>query len=197
VAALNEPGELRFYPGSPRIIRSLLRPQDRLLASELNSSEYARLEQEFFGDQRVDTRHQDAYDSVEAWLPPPHDGGLVLFDPTFQRGDECAQLIATLGHAYQRWPTGTFAAWYPITARGEPNQLRDAVGAHNMTKILTAELTVTASADAKQLTGCGMLLVNSPTDVDARLDSVLHWLWTQLSVDPDTGIELHRLAPSR
>ena len=35
VADLNAPGELAIYPGSPALIRALLRPQDRLVACEL------------------------------------------------------------------------------------------------------------------------------------------------------------------
>ena len=31
VRALNHDGELRYYPGSPRIVRHFLRPQDRMI----------------------------------------------------------------------------------------------------------------------------------------------------------------------
>src|SRR3954466_3047911 len=35
IAALNTPGSLTCYPGSPALVRAFLRPQDRLLACEL------------------------------------------------------------------------------------------------------------------------------------------------------------------
>src|SRR5688572_3172116 len=36
VAACNPDGALRVYPGSPRLVRALLRPDDRLVACELH-----------------------------------------------------------------------------------------------------------------------------------------------------------------
>lgn len=40
VRALNPTGPLRWYPGSPRIIRDLLRPGDKLVLTELHPSEF-------------------------------------------------------------------------------------------------------------------------------------------------------------
>src|SRR5208282_2912723 len=43
VAALNHDGRLRVYPGSPLIVKYLLRPQDRLIACELEPRSVAAL----------------------------------------------------------------------------------------------------------------------------------------------------------
>src|SRR3954447_6470001 len=37
IAALNKPGVLTRYPGSPALVRAFLRPQDRLLAREVEA----------------------------------------------------------------------------------------------------------------------------------------------------------------
>src|SRR3546814_19830936 len=42
VLALNGGGGLRWYPGSPRLVRSLLRRQDRLVALELHPEDADR-----------------------------------------------------------------------------------------------------------------------------------------------------------
>src|SRR5262245_61341363 len=52
VAALNPSGELSFYPGSPLIVQSLLRAQDRLVACELEPAAAAALAAAMRGDRR-------------------------------------------------------------------------------------------------------------------------------------------------
>ncbi|MEY4685431.1 MAG: hypothetical protein RLZ25_1890, partial [Pseudomonadota bacterium] len=48
------PGEqIRSYPGSPRIIRHFLRPQDRLVLTELHPTDSVLLAREFEGDRQV------------------------------------------------------------------------------------------------------------------------------------------------
>ncbi len=197
ITELNESGELRFYPGSPWIIRSLLRSQDYLLAFEIDPPEFALLEREFDGDSQVETRCQDGYHALRTCLPPAHQSGLVLIDPTFQQAREHAQLMAALRQAYRRWPTGTFAAWYPITARGEHNRLHTAVGGQDMGAVVAAELTVASSATDERLLGCGMLLVNAPADLDTQLQDVLSWLWKHLALDPSSGANINHISVHR
>ncbi|TIV89673.1 MAG: 23S rRNA (adenine(2030)-N(6))-methyltransferase RlmJ, partial [Mesorhizobium sp.] len=50
VRAENPDGGLRCYPGSPLVVRHLLRKQDRLTAIELHSQDAARLKAVFAGD---------------------------------------------------------------------------------------------------------------------------------------------------
>src|SRR5690349_11198002 len=50
VAAVNRDGQVRRYPGSPLVALSLMRPQDRLLASELEPQAAAELAANLRGD---------------------------------------------------------------------------------------------------------------------------------------------------
>src|ERR1700734_1780781 len=53
IAAQNGAGELRVYPGSPLLAKALLRPQDRLIACELEPRATALLKSALRGDPRV------------------------------------------------------------------------------------------------------------------------------------------------
>ncbi len=53
VVALNPDGRLRIYPGSPLIVKYLLRPQDRLIACELEPRSAAALAAALRGDARA------------------------------------------------------------------------------------------------------------------------------------------------
>ncbi|HSK39420.1 MAG TPA: 23S rRNA (adenine(2030)-N(6))-methyltransferase RlmJ, partial [Arenibaculum sp.] len=105
VDAMNPVGPLRWYPGSPRIVRALMRPDDRLVLAELHPEDAAALKREFAGDRQVAVHHMDGWLALRAHLPPRERRGLVLVDPPFEAADEFAQLVAGLALAQRRWPT--------------------------------------------------------------------------------------------
>ena len=66
------------YPGSPEIVRKLLRASDRLVACELHPIDVAFLRKNFRGDPRVAIHHRNGYEAVRAFCPPPSDVDLCL-----------------------------------------------------------------------------------------------------------------------
>ncbi len=84
VKALNLGSAPRFYPGSPRLARTLLRTQDRMALFELVPEECARLRDEFARDDNVQVFCQDGYGGLKAQLPPRERRGLVLIDPPYE-----------------------------------------------------------------------------------------------------------------
>src|SRR3972149_398760 len=99
VRAENPAGSLRFYPGSPRIARALLRPGDRMVLTELNKADFAALEARFAGDRQVQVRHMDGYQALKSFLPPKERRGLVLLDSSFDRAGEFARIAEALAAA--------------------------------------------------------------------------------------------------
>src|SRR4051794_20523847 len=86
-------GSLRWYPGSPRVVRILMRPGDRLIATELHPVEAQALQREFAGDGQVLVKRMDGYQGLKAFLPPSERRGLVLVDPPFEATDEFERLL--------------------------------------------------------------------------------------------------------
>jgi 23S rRNA (adenine2030-N6)-methyltransferase len=54
IRRLNHGSRLRFYPGSPELLRQFLRAGDRMVLCELHGSDAAHLRQEYGGDIRAD-----------------------------------------------------------------------------------------------------------------------------------------------
>ncbi|WP_431856334.1 23S rRNA (adenine(2030)-N(6))-methyltransferase RlmJ [Azospirillum sp.] len=184
VAALNPGGDLRWYPGSPRLARALLRPQDRLVLSELHPEDAATLKAEFARDPQVTVHAMDAYHALKAHLPPKEKRGLVLVDPPFEEPDEFARLVAGLRQAYRRWPTGIYAIWYPIKERPAVWRFQEALAEAGIPKILLAELTIHPEDTHLRLNGSGLAIVNPPWKLDETLGAVLPALHAVL---PGTG----------
>src|SRR5580704_9356548 len=83
VRSLN-PSTLTVYPGSPSIIRSLLRDNDRLIACELHDEDAASLRLAFKGDKRVSVHRRDGYEAMIAFVPPVERRGIIFIDPPFE-----------------------------------------------------------------------------------------------------------------
>lgn len=184
VDAVNPDGGLRWYPGSPRIARSALRAQDRLVLAELHPDDARTLKAEFAGDRSVSVHQTDAYVAVRAHLPPKEKRGLVLIDPPFEQPDEFARMAEGLAAAHRRWPTGIYALWYPIKERAAVWRFQDAVEKTGIPKILLAELTWHPEDTHLRLNGAGLMIVNPPWTLDDTLRAMLPALHAAL---PTTG----------
>ena len=196
VTRLNEGngGAPRWYPGSPRVARALMRPGDRLVLAEAHPEDAATLKREFAGDAQVAAHQRDGYLALKAFLPPPERRGLVLIDPPYEDAGEAGRLVAGLQAAHRRWPTGVYALWYPIKERPWVWRLHDALAATGIPRQLVVELTIRPEDDFRRLNGCGLVVVNPPWRLDESLRELLPWLRGALA-DRDGGWRVDWLVP--
>jgi 23S rRNA (adenine2030-N6)-methyltransferase len=172
IGALNEPGRLKLYPGSPAIVRAWLRPQDKLIACELEPKAAVALRHNMRGDARIKTLEMDGWTALSAYVPPPERRGLVLVDPAYEEND-CFNLTTSLAVAHRKWATGIYALWYPIKGRPEPDALAKRLTKLGIPKILRIELTVSPLSDPSRLNGSGLIIVNPPWTLAAELPDIL------------------------
>jgi len=173
-----------IYPGSPEIVRQLIRPQDRMALVELHKEEYGLLKKQFYADKQVAVHCQDAYQALNALLPPLERRGLVLIDPAYEVVNENKLMISALKKVLVKWDTGVYAIWYPIKGNYE-NQLflKKFKTAFSQFEILVTELTIFSLDIPTALNGCGMLIINPPWQIAGKIQSFLPWLWEILSVN--------------
>jgi len=181
IEGCNPDGALRVYPGSPRVVRALLRPQDRMICCELHGREVEHLQAEFRNDAQVAVHMRDGYEGLRAFLPPPERRGLVLIDPPFERPDEFSAMLAGLKAAHARWATGCYSLWYPIKSPAAVGKLHAALQQSQIRRILVAELYTRFEHAEDTLLGSGMILVNPPYQCDQALRGVLPVLAARLA----------------
>lgn len=185
VRACDPSGTLARYPGSPRIARVLMREIDRLVAVELHPEDARALTAAFRGDRRVRVLAQDGYGALKAQVPPPERRGLVLMDPPFERPDEFATLAGALAGAHAKWPTGIYAAWYPVKGGGHVPAFHGEIATAGLGDALMAELTVMpVDETSNRLSGTGLVVVNPPWTLEDSLKDLLPWLARVLGRDP-------------
>lgn len=168
---------LGLYPGSPAIVRDLLRPDDRLACCELHPEDYADLKRLFRGDPQVAVHRRDAWEAIKALLPPQQKRGLILIDPPYEDPGEFARAAAGLTLAHRRFPSAVFAVWYPVKHRAPIRAFFEALP---MRDIVAFELLLREPLDASRLNGCGLLIVNPPFQFEAEAKQILDALLARL-----------------
>ena len=173
VRAADSGGGMRRYPGSPAIVRHLLRPYDRLTAIELHPADAAALKARFAGDFQTRVIELDGWLALGAHLPPKEKRGLVLVDPPFEAEGEFGRLEEGLKKAWRRWPGGIYALWYPIKDRKAVEAFRRELAGAGIPKILDLSLEVRAPSAEPRFDGSGLVVVNPPYPLEAEMRTLL------------------------
>lgn len=188
VAGLNAGGGLRLYPGSPLITKSRLRPQDRLIACELEPRAAASLTAALRGEPRAKVLTIDGWMAVKANVPPKERRGLVLIDPPYEDAADFLRLSAALAEAHRKWPTGIYMLWYPIKQREAPDALARRLRRLDIGKVLRCEIMLGPPRADSGLIGSGLVIVNPPYTLFQELEFLLPALTRVWS-----GAACHRL----
>lgn len=174
----------QFYPGSPWLLRLAARPQDRLGLCEKHPEEAAHLRDEFERTLGVSVHTMDGYGALRGMLPPPERRALVLIDPPFEAQDEFAQVAAALAEGLQRFPSGVFALWYPLTERARVDEFFAAVQRLSPVPTLAAELLIAGEQAPMKMRGCGLVVLNPPWQFDREAEPLLAYLAETLAQAP-------------
>jgi 23S rRNA (adenine2030-N6)-methyltransferase len=184
---------LRFYPGSPWLLRLLARPQDRLALCELHPEECEALRVSLGKAPRQSIQEIDGYRALAALLPPPERRALVLLDPPFESPREWADVVAAVGEGLRRFPSGTYVIWYPVSARVLRDAFFEGLAKLPLPPTLVAELVVNPGAIGLQ--GCGVVILNPPFQFEGEAEAVLRPLVAILGRHPEADAGLRWLAP--
>ncbi|EKO3431542.1 23S rRNA (adenine(2030)-N(6))-methyltransferase RlmJ [Vibrio fluvialis] len=185
IKALNDDGELRYYPGSPRVARAHLRSHDRMVLTELHPSDYPLLEQEFHRDRQVAIFKEDGFARLKGSLPPKERRGLVLIDPPYELAKEYRDVVQAIAQSYKRWATGIYAIWYPVVNRCDIDDMIEGLQGLGIRKILQIELGVSPDTNERGMTASGMIVINPPWKLESQMQSILPFL--KEAIAPATG----------
>jgi 23S rRNA (adenine2030-N6)-methyltransferase len=173
VRALNADRALTRYPGSPLVARRMLRADDRLVLNELHPDDVLTLKREFARDAQVKVLNLDGWTALKSLLPPKERRGVVLVDPAYEQPGELDRLVQGLKDAVRRFAGGTVLLWYPIKDVRQSQVLRRRIREIGLAKALAVEMMIRAPDDAARLNGAGIIIVNPPFTLEAKLKPLL------------------------
>ncbi len=173
IASYNKADSLDFYPGSPAISSNFLRRQDRSWLYELHPRD-AELLLENSGKQKgVRVMFEDGFKGMEAILPPISRRGLVLIDPSYEIKSDYAQVFDAIDSAYKKFPTGTYALWYPVVDRKNIDILERKFIRSGIKKVQQFELGIAADQFGSGMSASGMIVINPPWMLKDKMAKVL------------------------
>ena len=196
---LNPSGKLRFYPGSPYCAEIVAREEDRIRLFELHPSDakiladnFHKLEQHQAANgrrpaargKRVIVNKADGFLGVKALLPPPSRRGFVLCDPPYEDKQDYKKVTDMLSDGLKRFPTGTYAVWYPVLQRIEARNFAERLKHLPAKSWLNVTLCIsTPTPDGIALHTSGMFLLNPPYTLEPMLRKVMPYLVQVLGRD--------------
>lgn len=205
VRSFNQGKQLKVYPGSPFIVQHLLRAHDRLKLFELHPSDARALAgnvAQLDAGRQVVVLAEDGFEGWRKFLPPPARRALLLCDPSYEIKSDYAKVLDLATEGLKRFPTGTYALWYPLIARPEahdlPRRLKT-LATKSGKSWLHVTLTVKAGkvkelADGKivrpGLPASGMFLINPPHTLKAALTPAMPQLVERLGQDRHAAFTL-------
>ncbi len=180
-----------LYPGSPELIRLMLRADDRLACCELHPEDSVVLRRRFRNDPRVAVHRRDAWEALKGLLPPAQKRGLILIDPPYEDPSEYSRLAEGMKLARARFPAGVIAAWYPAKRTAS---VRAFLGSVALRDVVDARLLLREPTDPTRLNGCGMLVVNPPYLFQEQARPVMDALLARLgNREPGEAATIERL----
>lgn len=169
------------YPGSPLIVSGMRRPIDRMVLVEKLPKEADALRAALGRQRLVSVIDGDGYAALKAQLPPRENRGLVLIDPPYESELEFDRVVAGLELAHERWPSGTFCVWYPLTDRAGPTRFHREIERSGIRRVLDVSLRVLPADARVGMSGAGLTIVNPPWMLDERLQELMPQLHRLLS----------------
>ena len=186
VQAVNAGEEPRLYPGSPRFLAQLLRPQDFLILNEKHPDDAYAL-RGAMRDTSAAVHQRDAYELWLAMLPPRTARGVVVVDPPDEQTDERAQITATLAAARRKWAHGVTVVWYPLKDRATHVRWKAQLRKLGIPKFLVVEHWLYDSDQPDIYNGAGLFIVNPPYAFTQALPPLLEALRAALAPEGHRG----------
>ncbi len=183
------------YPGSPWLCRQAMRADDRLIAAELHENTYRKLVQAIGSDSRCKALAINGWVALGANVPPKERRGLVLIDPPFEEKDEFATLASAFIAAWHKWPTGTYALWYPVKDRRAVDRLIEVIDEAGIGRLLRLEIDVDRPEAAGGLGATGLLVVNPPWLLAQEAEILLPALCERLAQGPRPRYRCEAIRP--
>lgn len=184
---------LTYYPGSPLVAQHFMRKQDRSWLYELHPNDEKLLVDNMKHKKRVRVMQQDGLKGLLSQVPPISRRAVVLIDPSYEIKTDYNDVIDTLTQAHAKFPTGTYALWYPVVDRKQIDTMERRLIKSGIKKIVQFELGVTQDQFGTGMTATGMIVINPPWTLKEKMAGLLPKLVSALGRDAGAFMRCEQL----
>ena len=170
------------YPGSPLLVKRLLRPGDKAWLFEMHPQTIRELRQNCEQRRVCHVRQEDGFSALSALLPTASHRALVLIDPSYEVKSDYRTVVKVMANAYQKMPQAMLLLWYPVVDRQRIQQLERDVTNSKIRNVHLFEMGV-AEADKPGMIASGMVVVNPPWTLADEFARTIPGVSAQLSAD--------------
>jgi 23S rRNA (adenine2030-N6)-methyltransferase len=169
---------IKFYPGSPALAAYFLRDIDKAHLHELHPKD-AKL---------LSINISDGLKNLQALVPPLSRRAFVLIDPSYEVKTEYDEVFFAVEKAYKKFPTGTYAIWYPVVERSRIQRLERKLGNSAIKNIQRFELGIAPDSVAQGMTSAGLFVINPPWTLFNSMSQLLPKLALLLANDESASL---------
>ncbi len=173
IAAHNTGHKLQTYPGSPAIASYFLRSIDRAWFYELHPKDFELLTSLLARKKNSRAYQEDGLTGLVARVPPSCRRGLALIDPSYEVKSDYDSVLTAMVKAHSKFASGIFALWYPVINRETNIRLEKKLKSSGIPNIQLFELGVKEDSSASGMTSAGMVVINPPWQLKAKMDVLL------------------------
>jgi 23S rRNA (adenine2030-N6)-methyltransferase len=172
------PSKLKYYAGSPLIIKNFLRFDDKAIFAENNHPIFQELRKNFVGNQKISCLQENGFDLLKSKLPPREKRALILIDPAYEKNhnlisNDYQDAINSLQGGQRRFANGIYLLWYPIIEGDEKNlaNFYQKITELKFEKISQIIFDIGKNLDSQsKMHACGMFIFNMPWQVDEKIN---------------------------
>ena len=176
VARINgEEGAHRFYPGSPMLIASAMRDDDRLIACELRPQEYAALADLLSSVPGASALEADGFE-VAAVRAGGSGSTFVIIDPPYERGDDYERVVRACAAILERDASATVLVWLPLKDLETFDRFLRRLEEIEPSQALIVECRLRPLDNPMTMNGCALVLLNPPAGVAEPIAAANHWV---------------------
>ncbi|MBB6505636.1 23S rRNA (adenine2030-N6)-methyltransferase [Sphingomonas endophytica] len=186
VRAVNVAADPHLYPGSPQVLRQLLRPQDLLIVNEKHPEDARALRGAMRGTPAA-VHERDAYELWLALLPTRTARGVVVVDPPYEQTDERDRITTTLAATHRKWAHGVTVIWYPLKDRAMHQRWKSNLRKLGIPKFMSVEHWLYDADQPGIYNGAGLFIINPPYAFTQGLPPLLEALRVALAPDGHRG----------
>jgi 23S rRNA (adenine2030-N6)-methyltransferase len=172
------PSKLKYYVGSPLIIKNFLRFDDKAIFAENNHPIFQELRKNFVGNNKISCLQENGFDLLKSKLPPREKRALILIDPAYEKNhnlisNDYQDAINSLQGGQRRFANGIYLLWYPIIEGDEKNlaNFYQKINELKFEKITQIIFDIGKNLDSlSKMHACGMFIFNMPWQVDEKIN---------------------------